>query len=158
DSSAAVWNSLLVLSEGQTGQSSAGRGFAAWVPESPSGYNSLFVNDDFKGDAEARLRMIRRAHILSPGIALYAVHESMTHIHEGRREQARAIAAELVSAGTPRSGEPTTDARLVAGQYVLAEVEANEGRFGAAMARARRVLFAQKKFGRLDADDIYILT
>jgi hypothetical protein len=41
---------------------------------------------------------------------------------------------------------------------VLAEVEANEGRFGAATERARRVLFAQKKFGRLDADDIYILT
>jgi hypothetical protein len=82
----------------------------------------------------------------------------MTLVGLGRREEARAVAAELLSAAAATApGEPS-DPRLIAGEYVLAQVEASEGRFGAALTRARRVLFAEPTFGRLVTADMYLMT
>jgi hypothetical protein len=128
------------------------------MPESPNAWNSLSIFD-WDSDSDAPLRQIRRARVLSPGVPLYALHETMMLMSMGRREEARGVAAELLSSGGASApGAASADPRLVSGEYVLAQVEASEGRFGAAFARARRVLLEQPVFGSLMTNDLYMAT
>src|SRR5262249_54297212 len=118
------------------------------------------ISDDGKdSDSSAQpsrpVRPMHRAYLLSPGVPLYPVHESMGYLSQGKRESARSIAAELLSAG---AGRGPSDPRLVAGEYVLAAVEASEGNFGAALSRARRVLASEAAFGSMVASDMYMAT
>jgi hypothetical protein len=75
------------------------------------------------------------------------------------RGEARAIAAELLSAGgEPGSGDPAPDTafRAAAGELVLAKIEVSEARFGAAFDRASAALFRLPAFGRLATADIHL--
>jgi hypothetical protein len=101
---------------------------------------------------------MRRAHLVSNGATLFAVHESIALVNRGRREEARAIAAELLSPSGERGPAGANGPRYVAGEYVLAAVEASEARFDAALTRARRVLASLPAFGSLEANDIYLAT
>jgi tetratricopeptide (TPR) repeat protein len=157
DPSGPAWNILNVVADLGAGQSGAVHAYAAWWPEDGEAWNIVSISDAGEGD-DTRLREMHRAHVLCPGEPLFAVHESIILVELGRREEARAIAAELLSQGGERDDAQAASRRLVAGEYVLAAVEASEGRFDAALARARRVLASLPAFGSLEANDVYLAT
>jgi predicted Ser/Thr protein kinase len=157
DPTSSAWNPLVNITQAQSAPGTAARAYTAWWPEASNAWNVLSLSDRPK-EHEPSVRGTLRAHILSPGVPIFAVHESMNRVARGMREEARAIAAELLSVSAALGAREAFDPRLVAGEYVLASVEASEARFGAALSRTRRVLSSLPAFGNLIAAEFYLAT
>jgi predicted Ser/Thr protein kinase len=157
DPTPAAWDALMSTSSMHQSQTSSARTYAAWVPEAANAWNLEGIID-MPLEEEPSGMMAQRARALSAGAPLLAVHHGMTLLSKNKRDEARAVAAELLSSAAAPTPGTAADPRLVAGEYLLARLEASEARFGAALARGRRVLFAQPRFGRIAASDMYLLT
>lgn len=150
-------NLLTLITYWQPGALAGARAYAAWLPEDSNAWNCLSMASR-GGDGALSLELMRRASLLSVDAPLFAATVATMLLSRGRREEARAVAAELLAGGPERGLGPEIHARLIGGELVLAQVEASEAHFGAAAARAHRVLFGLPAFGRLVTTDIYLLS
>jgi hypothetical protein len=157
DPTPAAWDALMGTSSMHKSQTSSARTYVAWVPDASNAWNLVNIIDKSSEDEPSGM-MAQRARALSAGAPLLAVHHGMMLLNVNKRDEARAVAAELLSSAAAPTPGAASDPRLVGAEYLLARLEAGEARFGAALARGRRVLFAQPKFGRVAASDMYLLT
>jgi predicted Ser/Thr protein kinase len=148
---------LALLQEHAEGPARVGgaRAFAAWHPNVANAWNTLAITHFPTLGYEG----FRRAHSLGTRTPFFAVHLAMWLIDKERREDARALVADMASrtAATP-GPDGQVDVRLVANELVFAQIEASEAHFGAAIARLERALFSLPAFGRGSSAEIYLLT
>ena len=140
------WYVLMGATHSRTGQVSVARARAAWEPSHPDGWNMLsFTREGI--DPQTKLEYMRRAHAVAAGLSLYASQLGRMLVLAGEREEARALAARLVS------GE---ERMHLVGEGLAIDVEASEGRFAAALAKAEDRLFSVRDFGRYDRGEVMI--
>jgi hypothetical protein len=87
---------------------------------------------------------MRRSYAMAPGNPMYPSPLGRMLLVAGEREEARALAARLLSGETRLRG---------IGEALAIEIEAGEGRFAAALAKVMQALLAQPEFGRPDRPD-----
>lgn len=135
-------------------RSSGAHALAAWQPADANAWNSLAITDVNMG-----YEGFRRAQALGTRSPVYAVHLSMWLIDQERRDETRALVADMVSRSATAPGpEGQVGVRLVASELILAQIEASEAQIGAAIDRIERALFSLPAFGRGSSPEIYLLT
>jgi hypothetical protein len=143
-------NLLAIVAGGRGSRIPDARAYAAWAPDDPNAW-AVLSNVEKSGDAAGRIARRRRAYEVSGRAPFFATQLSIALLAEGRREEVRALSAEMLAAASPAVGR--VDPHLIAGELMLAQLDASEARFGAALARARRVLGALPSFGRLSTSE-----
>jgi hypothetical protein len=137
------WNTLTIATHSRTGQVSVARARAAWEPSHPDGWNILSYAGG-QADPHRKLEFMRRSYAMAPGNPMYPSQLGRMLLIAGEREEARALAARLLSGETRLRG---------IGEALAIEIEASEGRFAAALAKVMQALLAQPEFGRPDRPD-----
>jgi hypothetical protein len=112
------------------------RAFAAWVPEDQGSWGSIGKLDDHV-DAAHRIALERRSYAIAPEWPHWGWLLGQSLIAEDRREEVRSLAGTMLAVG--ETMDPVAQALLV-------QVDGSEGRFGAAIGRAKDALARIDRF------------
>jgi eukaryotic-like serine/threonine-protein kinase len=142
-----AWANACGASMRQKGSEAAARAFQLWTPEQPDAWN-IGSFADAAATPEQRAWHSRRAVVLSPDYPLFADNLAETLLSMGKGEEVRTLAARLATGGAKQR---------IGAEALLAQVEANEGKFAAGLERAQRALQAVPVISRLDWSDMSLV-